>query len=342
MFVQPSKKAQLPMMKILLIRRDNIGDLVCTTPLISNLLLSKKFSIHILVNEYNAPVLDGFPAALRVHSYMKSKHVDSLSKKISAILRKSITLLKLRFLNFDACLIPTTRTRTTQHLVKIINPKSSYWINNDLPNDYHEVKRTLQLLKYVGLTPITYDLHRIKPSNCSAYNLTGQARLIIHISARRKSQKMSTKYLTLLIKKTLATFPHVSIGITWSPGDSKQLTHIGDDAQAQELQSRFMSNSSVRFFPTKTLNDLFCAYEYHNIFLGPDGGAMHIATSMGMHIHALFGDSSVQRWQPWSSNARIYHASTNVVEDIPIQEIIDGMSSSVSSISSKPKSQTSS
>ena len=48
--------------KILVIRRDNIGDLVCTTPLLAA--LRARFPdawIGVLANSYNAPVLSGYP-----------------------------------------------------------------------------------------------------------------------------------------------------------------------------------------------------------------------------------------------------------------------------------------
>ncbi len=59
-------------MKILVIRRDNIGDLVCTTPMLSG--LRRRFPgahIAVLVNSYNAPVLAGNPDIDEVCVYRK-------------------------------------------------------------------------------------------------------------------------------------------------------------------------------------------------------------------------------------------------------------------------------
>ncbi|HMG60523.1 MAG TPA: hypothetical protein VK583_12390, partial [Burkholderiales bacterium] len=61
--------------RILVIRRDNIGDLVCTTPLI--FALRERFPLaHIaaLVNTYNEPVLSGNAAIDAVYAYEKGKH----------------------------------------------------------------------------------------------------------------------------------------------------------------------------------------------------------------------------------------------------------------------------
>ncbi|MBI5048353.1 MAG: glycosyltransferase family 9 protein [Deltaproteobacteria bacterium] len=67
--------------KILLIRRDNIGDLICTTPAIH--MLREKFpkaKIGILVNSYNADAVAGNPDIDEVYVYEKGKHVEDRSR----------------------------------------------------------------------------------------------------------------------------------------------------------------------------------------------------------------------------------------------------------------------
>ena len=62
-------------MRILVVRRDNIGDLVCTPPLFAA--LRRRYpQAHIaaLVNSYNAAVLDDNPDVDEVHSYTKLRH----------------------------------------------------------------------------------------------------------------------------------------------------------------------------------------------------------------------------------------------------------------------------
>jgi len=89
--------------KILVIRRDNIGDLILTTPLIHA--LRQRFPeawIGALVNTYNARVLEGNPDLDRVFVYKKTKHRGSASvwsaywSTISLILRLQKGLRSLR------------------------------------------------------------------------------------------------------------------------------------------------------------------------------------------------------------------------------------------------------
>ena len=61
--------------RILLIRRDNIGDLVLTTPLIHAVRLRFPDAwIGVLGNSYNTPVLAGHPDLDQVFAYDKAKH----------------------------------------------------------------------------------------------------------------------------------------------------------------------------------------------------------------------------------------------------------------------------
>ena len=86
--------------RILVIRRDNIGDLVCTTPLIGA--LRQRFPhgwLGALVNSYNAPVLEGNPDLDEVFVYTKAKH-RSAAESLAAILwRRLMRMRRLRARN---------------------------------------------------------------------------------------------------------------------------------------------------------------------------------------------------------------------------------------------------
>ncbi|HNI74563.1 MAG TPA: hypothetical protein PLX65_13740, partial [Accumulibacter sp.] len=65
----------VPPRSILVIRRDNIGDLLCTTPLFHALRRHYPESrIVALVNSYNAPALQGNTDVDQVLVYEKAKH----------------------------------------------------------------------------------------------------------------------------------------------------------------------------------------------------------------------------------------------------------------------------
>ncbi len=62
-------------MNILIIRRDNIGDLLCTTPLLRGLKDQLKVSrLDVVTNSYVAPVLKGSHLIDHLDIYHKLKH----------------------------------------------------------------------------------------------------------------------------------------------------------------------------------------------------------------------------------------------------------------------------
>ena len=91
--------------KYLVVRRDNIGDLVLTTPLIHALRQHQPDAwIGALVNSYNAPVLHGNPDLDAVFAYDKAKHRRSQSR--FAVYRTTLRLLlQLRGLHIDTVIL---------------------------------------------------------------------------------------------------------------------------------------------------------------------------------------------------------------------------------------------
>ena len=89
----------------LVVRRDNIGDLVLTTPLIRALRRHQPDAwIGALVNTYNAPVLKGLPDLDAVFAYDKAKHQPGQSRL--AVYRATLRLLlSLRGMRIDTVIL---------------------------------------------------------------------------------------------------------------------------------------------------------------------------------------------------------------------------------------------
>src|SRR3954470_12914445 len=93
-------------LRYLIIRRDNIGDLVCTTPLIDGLRAAHPNAwIGALVNTYNAEVLARNPALDEVLSYEKLKH--RRGSILSNVLERMRLRARLRSYRLDAVLVPS-------------------------------------------------------------------------------------------------------------------------------------------------------------------------------------------------------------------------------------------
>src|SRR5262249_48936101 len=94
--------------RILVIRRDNIGDLVCTTPLLAA--LRERYPtgyIAALVNTYNRAVLDRNPSIDVVYAYEKGKHRAAGRSLLSVYGDRIRLLLALRREKFDYAILAT-------------------------------------------------------------------------------------------------------------------------------------------------------------------------------------------------------------------------------------------
>ena len=89
--------------KILVVRNDNIGDLILTTPALEALRRSFPDSyLVVLVADYTKEVVVGNPYIDKVYSYEKAKH--SKSGKLTAWLRQWKVLKEIRAERFDVAL----------------------------------------------------------------------------------------------------------------------------------------------------------------------------------------------------------------------------------------------
>ena len=95
-----------PSTRILVIRRDNIGDMICTTPFLLALRTNMpEAHISVLANSYNHAVLTGNPNIDEIYSYDKLKHKNSVWKKIAAAIARVQLLIKLRKANIDLAIL---------------------------------------------------------------------------------------------------------------------------------------------------------------------------------------------------------------------------------------------
>lgn len=302
--------------RILVIRRDNIGDLVCTTPLFGGLRRARPNAfIAALVNTYNAEVLARNPSLDAVYVYEKLKHrKGSLISNLLARVRLSS---ELRRYKFDYVLVPAPTPRTVRLAAslspgEIIAPRP---IENDTR---HEVERTYALGDRLGVsgTPGSMRVYPDPKVQDDLRRRIGTGPFVaVHISARRPAQRWPVeRYEELLRELTKQT----RVLLLWAPGAVDDRRHPGDDEMAQKL-----SGEGITPLATPDLATLIAALSLARTVICPDGGAMHITAALGKPIVALFGDSPVERWRPWAApHSVVRSVSTNVI-DLSVGAVMD-------------------
>lgn len=290
------------MQKILLIRRDNIGDLVCTTPAFAALRQHyPDAEIGALVNSYNAEVLRGNPNVDQVFVYQKLKHAGGLTNRIKALVQRLKLIVQLRHWKPDVTIL--AKSSYDRHGLNFARQIGAKNIIGFVPDDLrlakglpdiqlktpeftaaHEVDALNQLLGPLGINDALGPLQVFADANAVANTKkqlpTAAKRIALHISAREPERHWGHDNFIVLAKHILESQPDKQIMLFWSPGKSDDPHHPGDDEAAAQLINAVQNNRLVPM-PTQNLTELIAALSLCDLFIGTDGGALHLAVEIG-------------------------------------------------------------
>ena len=211
--------------RILIIRRDNIGDLVCTTPLISALRRRLPDAwLGALTNSYNAPVLDGNPDLDDVFVYTKAKHRSQGESLPGILWRRLLMMYSLRQMQLDDVILATTSPQPRViRLARWLKPKRIIGFGNAggldvaLPldrQDRHEVEDVFRVASVYGIDGPPPACRVMAPAGSSR---TAGLTVGIHISARKPSQRWPADRFAETIRAIAAQGP-ARFMLLWSPG----------------------------------------------------------------------------------------------------------------------------
>lgn len=322
--------------RILVIRRDNIGDLVCTTPLFAALRQHLPAArIVALVNSYNAPALAANPDIDEVCVYRKAKHRDAGESRFGVWLQTAQLISGLRRQKFDVAIVATPGKQPAAlkfaRWVKarriVAYGEGSEGISDPLPpaqaNAGHECEAVMRLLAPLGISEAPGPLHVFADPALAARIAVpaGSGRLVaLHLSARKPPQRWPAERFA-----ELAHALHARDGarflIFWSPGAADHAQHPGDDDKAAQLLA-LCADLPMQGCPTQRLEELVAGLSRCDAVVCSDGGAMHIAAGLGKPIVCFFGNSSATRWHPWGVAHQLLQAESRDVHDISVADAL--------------------
>jgi heptosyltransferase-3 len=332
-------------MKILIIRRDNIGDLICTTPLFEAIRRQyPQAYIAALVNSYNEPAIKGNPHLDAIFAYTKGKHAAGESIW-QAYWRRMKLLWQLRQMKFDYVILATSgfaarslklaKMLAPEHIVGFVTEQAnSSKINLAIPHaggaSLHETEDMFRLLAPLGIAgPIpglTVEADAVIASRLREQLpvtvAQGSGPLVaLHISARKEKQRWPVENFSELAHRL-----HMQHGarflVFWSPGDENNPFHPGDDGKAARLLG-MLSDIPAAPLSTDHLSELIAGMSLCDYAILSDGGAMHIAAGLGKPLICFFGNSSATRWHPWAVRYELLQSSSRDVSDVTPDEVID-------------------
>lgn len=305
--------------RILILRRDNIGDLACTTPLLAALRAQlPRAWLAALVTTYNAEVLARNPALDEIFVYEKLKH---RSGGLIAHVRNRIgQISRLRRAKLDCVLVPAPAPQSLR-IARSLKPGRVVAAPSAFPAGMHEVERTFELGKSLGVAgaPGPLQIFPDKDRVSELKNDIGAGPFVaVHISARRPAQRWPLERYAALIGQLSK---QTRVLLLWAPGPRDNPKHPGDDDAAAEV---LRSSSGANVVPVETpdLKTLIAALSLADRVVCPDGGAMHLAAALGTPVVALFGDSPVERWRPWGVEHRVVRSASGDLADLPLEPVL--------------------
>lgn len=304
---------------VLFIRRDNIGDLVCTTPAIRALRQRyPKARICVLANSYNAEAVRNNPDVDEVFVYEKEKHSEK--GRLSAILSNFSAIRRIRGQRFDAaigCAYGYSRrlarySAFTGARFKIgFGPKDAsgrlfYNVAVAEPKEpVHEVEAMMRLVEPLGVSGpppsmlIRPDEEEVKKALLFVKRFgsghTGQRLVAFHISSRRPQNRWQREKFRDLGDRLQET--GIKVMLMWAPGSKTNVRHPGDDEDADWIISTMKKRPLA--YRTGKLGELIAGLSLADSAVCLDGGAMHIAAALGKPVLAIWGSTDKRRWAPW-------------------------------------------
>jgi ADP-heptose:LPS heptosyltransferase len=316
---------------ILVVRRDNIGDLVCTTPLFSA--LRRRFPrawIAALVNSYNAAVLDRNPDLDRVIVYSKLKHLDPGQSALGTLARRIADLWQLRRRRLDCVVLATSQyVPRTWWLARALAPARIVGFTDDTLRrvaGLHEVERVFTLAAQLGIErpipplKVVPDPRLVEKARTAFGAAAGRMKIAVQISTRRPAQQWPAERFVELVRRLDAL--GAAAMLLWSPGPSNHPRHPGDDDKAAAIAGRLEGKTPLVAYRAGPLPELIGALAACDAVITSDGGAMHLAAALQKPIVCFFGDMPPEQWRPWGVPHRVLRPESRNAADISADEAL--------------------
>lgn len=330
---------------IILIRRDNIGDLICTTPAIHALRKQlTDIKIGVLVNSYNADAIRNNPDIDDVYIYEKEKHARD-KNRFSVWASNLNVLRKIRREKYDVAIGCSNKyssrlarytylTGAEKRIGYIPVGKGTSYYNfplNEPLESIHEVISTVRLLEPLGISDENlrlvlkpYDIEkRSVKEHLASEELEENNIVAVHISSRKANNRWPVGRFVALGNE-LGQRYKIRPLILWAPGSKENPLHPGDDEAAAEIVKGMISRPVL--YKTSKLGELIAALSLARLVICLDGGAMHIAAALGKPIIAIWGSTDVRRWSPWGVKHIILQKGSEA-DAITIKEVLSAFDS---------------
>ena len=345
-------------MKILVIKRDKIGDLLLTTPMLAHLRRSRPGDeIHLLANDYNAWVVKDAPEIDRLWVYRRVRTGRSVSA--SAAIGSAWQLLALRRERYDVTIVAngTESHRAIKRAIAVgakrviayvDDPARWPRVTDPLPvnRTLHEMDALLAMLAPLGVPAAfgpLWPTYRLPASEqvfadkwLAERGLAPRRYVVLGLGARR-AKKQPTRDQILRWTERFKVELGLDTVFMWTPGASDNPLYPGDDEVAQPVLDA--GARWIHPFRGPILPALGLIWNARTS-LFPDSGLMHFAAASPGGVLGFFAETDVSpgptNWAPRGPRAAWLEAAKSVAE-LSDEEVFGAVRALVSGDSSNVK-----
>lgn len=299
--------------RILIVRTDRIGDVILSTPVITNLKLAHpEAHIAFMCCPYTEGVLKGNPYLDEVIVYDK----DREHKSFWGTIKFSFYLKKKKF-DWAIILHPTNRVHIITFFAGIPfrvgwDRKGEKFLTKKIPHKKqegkkHEIEYTLDVLRELNIPikdktiyfPIEEAAEKKIKELLTKENISKEDKfIVIHPSASCPSKRWPQEYFSQLVKLLKEKTTCKIIVIT-----SQQEKVAGDKI--------IRDNDVIDFRGELTISEVGSLLKRTAVFISNDSGPVHIASALRTPVISIFGRGdhglSPLRWQPVGEKSFYFH-----------------------------------
>lgn len=323
-------------MKILVIKRDKLGDLLLATPMLAHLKTRLPHAeVHLLANDYNAWVAEGNTDIDRCWIYRRVRNGRRISLRAAfGLLLQNFALRRARFdwvivANGEDSPRAIARGLTIRGLrcVAYCSDPARYRGLSDplaIQPGMHEMDRLLAMLAPLGIAPPQAPIqpHYVLPPQAAEFarawrgarGIADRGYIVLGLGARRPKKQPSTAQILRWSTHFKTTWGLDTV-FMWTPGTSDNPLYPGDDEVAQPVLDACMPHIHPFRGPIREALGLIWS---SRTSLFPDSGLMHFAAASPGGVLGFFAETDVSpspvQWAPRGPKADFLEADKSVPE----------------------------
>lgn len=293
--------------KVLFIRRNGYGDMICALPLMRSLHAAwPSARIDVLAGERNAPLAEGLDFITKVHRDtrgpgLRRNHYLNLRRLLAPVWQEEYDLAIAIKPGFSPLLaVITHATRIPWRLGYVRSRGHSldfcYNLRVELPHEReHQIESCLRLLEPLGIRERIMDLSFPIPpavqneadAMLDSQGLKGGSWALFNISSERHESRW-----------TPASVASVARDLEARLGLRTLLCGLAPDRVFGEEAARLAGSAVCGPAQPSTIFHFAAMTRRARFLLCADGGPMHIAAAMGAPVFVLFSATDPQIWKP--------------------------------------------